>query len=102
MGSLARLSGKERRFIKGQKYTLLSRKENLTLEGRQALRTLLRAKFKNPPSVLLRQADDPLFNHGKLVAPNVHGFLVPRNFQYLVDKVGIVLQLGYLMPGRTV
>jgi transposase len=26
----ARLSGKERRFIKGQKYTLLSRKENLT------------------------------------------------------------------------
>jgi transposase len=39
----ARLSGKERRFIKGQKYTLLSRKENLTLEGRQALKTLLRA-----------------------------------------------------------
>src|SRR5258708_21822831 len=37
----ARLSGKERRFIKGQKYTLLSHKENLTLEGRQALRTLL-------------------------------------------------------------
>ena len=29
----ARLSGKDRRFIKGQKYTLLSRRENLTLEG---------------------------------------------------------------------
>src|SRR5439155_26885890 len=39
----ARLSGKQRRFIKGQKYTLLSRQENLTLEGRQALKTLLRA-----------------------------------------------------------
>jgi hypothetical protein len=33
----ARLSGKQRRFIKSQKCTLLSRKENLTLEGRQAL-----------------------------------------------------------------
>ena len=29
----ARLSGKDRRFIKGQKYNLLSRHENLTLEG---------------------------------------------------------------------
>ena len=28
----ARLGGKDRRFIKGQKYTLLSRRENLTLE----------------------------------------------------------------------
>ena len=31
----ARLSGRERRFIKGQKYTLLSNRENLTLEGRR-------------------------------------------------------------------
>ena len=30
----ARLSGRDRRFIKGQKYTLLSRRENLSLEGR--------------------------------------------------------------------
>ena len=37
----ARLSGKDRHYIKGQKYTLLSRRENLTLEGRQSLRTLL-------------------------------------------------------------
>ena len=39
----ARLSGRERRYIKGQKYTLLSRKENLTLAGRQALKILLQA-----------------------------------------------------------
>jgi len=39
----ARLSGRQRRFIKGQKYTLLSNRENLTLEGRQALKTLLSA-----------------------------------------------------------
>ena len=30
----ARLTGKHRRFIKGQEYTLLSNRENLTLEGR--------------------------------------------------------------------
>src|SRR6266536_1900870 len=39
----ARLAGRDRRYIKGQKYTLLSRKENLTLDGRMALKTLLAA-----------------------------------------------------------
>src|SRR6202007_3116443 len=29
----ARLSGRDRRFIKGQKYNLLSRHENLTMDG---------------------------------------------------------------------
>jgi transposase len=52
----ARLSRKQRRFIKGQKYTPLSRKENLTLEGRQALRTLLRANKR-----LNQQAKRDLF-----------------------------------------
>jgi len=33
-GEYARLQGRERRYIKGQKYTLLSRKENLTLRAR--------------------------------------------------------------------
>jgi len=32
----ARLQGRGRRYIKGQKYTLLSRKENLTLAGKKA------------------------------------------------------------------
>jgi hypothetical protein len=31
-----RLSGKERQFIMGQKYTLLSRREHLTLDARKA------------------------------------------------------------------
>ena len=39
----ARLGGKQRRYIKGQKYTLLSHRENLDLDGRKALRTLLAA-----------------------------------------------------------
>ena len=38
-----RLVGKDRGFIKGQKYTLSSRRQNLTLKGRQALKTLLSA-----------------------------------------------------------
>ena len=36
----ARLAGRQRRYIKGQKYTLLSRRENLTLDGKKALKTL--------------------------------------------------------------
>lgn len=39
----ARLTGKSRSFIKGQKYTLLSHRENLTLDGRQSLKKLLQA-----------------------------------------------------------
>lgn len=39
----ARLSGKDRRYIKGQKYTLLSHRENLSLDGKAALKQLLAA-----------------------------------------------------------
>jgi transposase len=38
-----RLSGQDRSYIKGQKYTLLSRRDNLTLDGRKALKKLLAA-----------------------------------------------------------
>src|SRR6266581_3979165 len=44
-----RLAGRDRRYIKGQKYTLLSRKENLTLDGRKALKALLSAKQRLKP-----------------------------------------------------
>src|SRR5208283_532883 len=39
----ARLAGEDRRFIKGQKYTLLSHWANLSQEGRQSLRELFAA-----------------------------------------------------------
>lgn len=39
----ARLTGKARHYIKGQKYALLSHRENLDLDGRKALKTGLRA-----------------------------------------------------------
>jgi transposase len=52
----ARLTGKDRRFIKGQKYTLLLRRENLTLEGRRSLKLLLAAnKRLNTAYILERE-----------------------------------------------
>lgn len=59
----ARLSGKDRRFIKGQKYTLLSHRENLTQEGRQALKTLLAANKRLNTAYLLKEAFGELWNY---------------------------------------
>jgi transposase len=59
----ARLSGKDRRFIKGQKYTLLSRRENLSLEGRQALKTLLAANKRLNTAYLLKESFDQLWSY---------------------------------------
>ncbi len=59
----ARLGGRERRFIKGQKYTLLSNRENLTLEGRQALKTLLAANKRLNTAYLLKESFGQLWNY---------------------------------------
>ncbi len=59
----ARLSGKDRRFIKGQKYTLLSRRENLTREGRSALRTLLEANKRLNVAYLLKESFAQLWEY---------------------------------------
>jgi transposase len=59
----ARLKGKDRGFIKGQKYTLLSRRENLTLEGRQALKTLLAANKRLNTASLLKESFGQLWNY---------------------------------------
>jgi transposase len=59
----ARLSGQDRRFIKGQKYTLLSRKANLTLEGRRALRTLLKANKRLHTAYLLKESFGQLWDY---------------------------------------
>jgi len=60
----ARLSGTDRRFIKGQKYTLLSRHENLTLEGRWALKTLLLAANKRlNTAYLLKESFGQLWSY---------------------------------------
>lgn len=59
----ARLSGTDRRFIKGQKYTLLSHRENLTLQGRHALNTLLAANKRLNTAYLLKESFAQLWNY---------------------------------------
>jgi transposase len=59
----ARLSGKDRRYIKGQKYTLLSRHENLTREGRQSLKTLLAANKRLNTAYLLKESFGQLWDY---------------------------------------
>ena len=59
----ARLSGKDRRYIKGQKYTLLSRHENLTLEGRKSLKTLLAANKRLNTAYLLKESFGQLWDY---------------------------------------
>ena len=61
----ARLSGKDRRFIKGQKYTLLSRRENLDTEGRFALQTLLKANKRLNIAYLLKESFGQLWEYKK-------------------------------------
>jgi len=59
----ARLSGHDRRFIKGQKYTLLSNRENLTLEGRQALKQLLAANKRLNTAYVLKESFGQLWSY---------------------------------------
>ena len=59
----ARLSGRNRRFIKGQKYTRLSHRENLTLTGRQSLQTLLKANKRLNTAYLLKESFDQLWDY---------------------------------------
>jgi transposase len=58
-----RLKGKDRQFIKGQKYTLLSRREHLTLDGRQALQKLLAANKRLHTAYLLKESFGQLWDY---------------------------------------
>ena len=59
----ARLQGQDRKFIKGQKYTLLSRRENLSLKGRQALKTLLAANKRLNTAYVLKESFGQLWSY---------------------------------------
>jgi transposase len=59
----ARLSGRDRRFIKGQKYTLLSNRENLTLQGKQSLKLLLAANKRLNTAYLLKESFGQLWDY---------------------------------------
>ena len=59
----ARLAGRDRSFIKGQKYTLLSSRANLTLDGRKALGKLLAANKRLNAAYLLKESFGQLWNY---------------------------------------
>jgi len=59
----ARLSGKDRRFIKGQKYTLLSHRDSLSLDGKRSLALLLAANKRLNTAYLLKEAFGQLWDY---------------------------------------
>ena len=59
----ARLTGSDRRYIKGQKYTLLSHLENLSLDGRRALKQLLAANKRLNTAYLLKESFGQLWGY---------------------------------------
>lgn len=61
----ARLAGEDRSFIKGQKYTLLSRKKNLDLDGKRSLKTLLHANRRLNTAYLLKETFGQLWSYEK-------------------------------------
>ncbi len=58
-----RVSGDDRRFIKGQKYTLLSHRENLNSKGRESLKRLLRANRRLNTAYLLKESFAQLWDY---------------------------------------
>ncbi len=58
-----RLSGKDRTFIKGQRYTLLSRWENLSRDGRHSLKKLLAANRRLNTAYVLKEQFGQLWDY---------------------------------------
>ena len=58
-----RLKGKDRAYIKGQRYTLLSNRENLSLKGREALQKLLAANKRLNTAYLLKESFGQLWDY---------------------------------------
>jgi transposase len=59
----ARVQGDQRRFIKGSRYTLLSHRDNLDLDGRKALKTLLAANKRLNTAYLLKESFGQLWDY---------------------------------------
>ncbi len=58
-----RLTGNGRKFIKGQRYTLLSNPENLSLEGRRSLKKLLKVNRRLHTAYLLKESFGQLWDY---------------------------------------
>ena len=59
----ARLTGQNREYIKGQKYTLLSRWEHLCTDGRESLKKLLKANKRLHTAYLLKESFGQLWEY---------------------------------------
>jgi transposase len=59
----ARLSEKDRQYVKGQKYTLLSHWKNLSVEGKDALKTLFKANKRLNKAYLLKETFSQLWEY---------------------------------------
>ncbi|MGO8693490.1 MAG: transposase [Rectinemataceae bacterium] len=57
--------GADRSFVKGQRYTLLSNRENLTNEERESLKKLLAANKRLQTAYLLKESFDRLRTYKK-------------------------------------
>ena len=62
-GEYARITGPKRKFIKGQKYVLLSHRENLSPEGKRSLKLLLNTNKRLNTAYLLREQFDQLWDY---------------------------------------
>lgn len=58
-----RVSEKDRAFIKGQRYTLLSHRENLSREGKESLKKLLKANRRLQTAYLLKEEFGQLWEY---------------------------------------
>lgn len=58
-----RVNGNERKFIKGQKYNLLSHKENLDADGKKSLRLLLKANKRLNTAYILKESFGQLWDY---------------------------------------
>ena len=58
-----RLTGVGKKFVKGQKYVLLSNKENLDTKGRASLKVLLKANSRLSKAYLLKESFDKFWQY---------------------------------------
>jgi transposase len=59
----ARLTGKDRKYVKGQKYILLSHRENLDQKGKDSLKTLLEANKRLNTAYLLKESFGQMWDY---------------------------------------
>ena len=59
----ARVTGEQRNFIKGQKYTLLSRQENLSTSGQASLAKLLKVNHRLNKAYILKESFSQIWDY---------------------------------------